>query len=122
MMLVSEGAIMRQRQRQYETYQIQEIRIRDYTKQKKNEKYCRRKRSSNAINAMQCQVVTPVVEKVKRRSSVDRAALSPSVVEDSTEATVIGVCVDSCASASADGGDSFCACGSAAGVGSRGPV
>ena len=35
MMLVSEDAIMRQRQRQYETYQIQEIRIRDYTKQKK---------------------------------------------------------------------------------------
>lgn len=104
-------------------YQIQEIRIRDYTRQKKSENYCsRQKRSSNAMYAMQCQAVTPVVvvEEVEETgSSVDGAALSPSVVEDSVESTVIGSwsCVDSCASASADRG-----CGSAVGVGSRGPV
>ena len=88
---------------------------------KKSENYCsRQKRSSNAMYAMQCQTVTPVVvvEEVEETgSSVDGAALSPSVVEHSAESTVIGSFVDSCASASADSG-----CGSAVGVGSRGPV
>jgi hypothetical protein len=112
---VSEHAIM--------AYQIQEIRIRDYTQQKKRENYCsRQKRSSNAMYAMQCQAITPVVvvEEVEETgSSVDGTALSPSIVEDLVESTVIGSWsfVDSCTSASVDR-----ASGSAVGVGSRGPV
>ena len=50
-MIVSEDA----RQR-HETYQIQEIRIRGYTKQKKMRTIVVKTRPSNAMYAMQCQV------------------------------------------------------------------
>jgi hypothetical protein len=101
------ATLLTQSMRRYESYQIQGIRIREYTKQ------C----PTYAMYAMRSQGVTPAVEEVGTGLSVGVAILSPFVAEPTTSSEI---CVGSCALF--EGVDSLGTSGSTTEVGSCGPV